>query len=78
MEFYIQKHIFLYFHLCFILYSCTSYVAFFFQIDGEPYWFYEYIVRKSPTKNVSSPFLSRILLKDLLQLSVVDSLHGNL
>jgi hypothetical protein len=55
-----------------------SYVAFFFQIDGEPYWFYEYIVRKSPTKNVSSPFLSRILLKDLLQLSLVDSLHGNL
>lgn len=24
-----------------------------FQIDGEPYWYYEYLVRKSPTKTVS-------------------------
>ncbi|CAN1218525.1 PsbP domain-containing protein 5, chloroplastic, partial [Linum perenne] len=24
------------------------------QVDGQPYWFYEYLVRKSPTKDVSS------------------------
>ncbi|CAN1785388.1 PsbP domain-containing protein 5, chloroplastic [Linum perenne] len=26
------------------------------QVDGQPYWFYEYLVRKSPTKDVSSIF----------------------
>ncbi|VAI80780.1 unnamed protein product [Triticum turgidum subsp. durum] len=31
------------------------------DVDGEPYWYYEYIVRKSPTKSVGfvhSPFFS--------------------
>lgn len=27
--------------------------SYLFQIDGEPYWYYEYLVRKSPTKTVS-------------------------
>lgn len=29
------------------------------EIDGEPYWFYEYIVRKSPTKNAQESNLFR-------------------
>ncbi|XP_012078610.1 psbP domain-containing protein 5, chloroplastic isoform X1 [Jatropha curcas] len=29
------------------------------EIDGEPYWYYEYLVRKSPTKNVQESNLFR-------------------
>ncbi|CAI0444501.1 unnamed protein product [Linum tenue] len=29
------------------------------EIDGQPYWVYEYLVRKSPTKNVQEPSLYR-------------------
>ncbi|XP_073114926.1 psbP domain-containing protein 5, chloroplastic [Elaeis guineensis] len=29
------------------------------KIDGEPYWYYEYLVRKSPTKSVQEPNLYR-------------------
>lgn len=25
------------------------------EIDGEPYWYYEYVVRKSPTKSAQEP-----------------------
>lgn len=28
------------------------------QVDGEPYWYYEYLVRKSPTNLVSVFFLN--------------------
>lgn len=26
----------------------------FMQVGGEPYWYYEYLIRKSPTKSVST------------------------
>uniref|UniRef100_A0A453T4I3 PsbP C-terminal domain-containing protein n=1 Tax=Aegilops tauschii subsp. strangulata TaxID=200361 RepID=A0A453T4I3_AEGTS len=29
------------------------------DVDGEPYWYYEYIVRKSPTKSAPEPNLFR-------------------
>lgn len=29
------------------------------EIDGEPYWYYEYLVRKSPTKTAQEPNLYR-------------------
>ncbi|XP_051224988.1 psbP domain-containing protein 5, chloroplastic [Lolium perenne] len=29
------------------------------DVDGQPYWFYEYIVRKSPTKSAPEPNLFR-------------------
>lgn len=29
------------------------------DVDGEPYWYYEYIVRKSPTKSAREPNLFR-------------------
>lgn len=29
------------------------------EVDGEPYWYYEYIVRKSPTKSAPEPNLFR-------------------
>ncbi|XP_072968421.1 psbP domain-containing protein 5, chloroplastic [Typha angustifolia] len=29
------------------------------NVDGEPYWYYEYIVRKSPTKSAQEPNLFR-------------------
>ncbi|KAM7270910.1 hypothetical protein ACFE04_030124 [Oxalis oulophora] len=29
------------------------------EIDGEPYWYYEYLVRKSPTKTTQEPKLYR-------------------
>ncbi|XP_008675361.1 psbP domain-containing protein 5, chloroplastic isoform X2 [Zea mays] len=29
------------------------------EVDGEPYWYYEYLVRKSPTKSASEPNLFR-------------------
>lgn len=30
-----------------------SFIVFFSKVDSEPYWYYEYLVRKSPTKAVS-------------------------
>ncbi|KAF8676016.1 hypothetical protein HU200_047519 [Digitaria exilis] len=29
------------------------------EVDGEPYWYYEYLVRKSPTKSAPEPNLFR-------------------
>ncbi|XAR70915.1 Photosystem II [Bertholletia excelsa] len=29
------------------------------EIDGEPYWYYEYLVRKSPTKSAQEPNIYR-------------------
>ncbi|XP_043687194.1 psbP domain-containing protein 5, chloroplastic [Telopea speciosissima] len=29
------------------------------EIDGEPYWYYEYLVRKSPTKSIQEPSIYR-------------------
>ncbi|KAB1204530.1 PsbP domain-containing protein 5, chloroplastic [Morella rubra] len=33
--------------------------SYLFQIDGEPYWYYEYLVRKSPTKTAQEQNLYR-------------------
>lgn len=51
------------------------------QIDGELYWYYEYLVRKSPTKSVSVPFSTVIISAKICQPSFlwsVDALNGYL
>lgn len=56
----------------FIYYSVHAYLIhvnfesyFLPQIDGEPYWYYEYLVRKSPTKNVSISSSKQRLVDDV-------------
>ncbi|MBA0693665.1 hypothetical protein Goari_004024 [Gossypium aridum] len=51
------------------------------EIDGELYWYYEYLVRKSPTKSVSVPFLTVIISAKICQPSIlwsVDAFNGYL
>ncbi|KAH1057443.1 hypothetical protein J1N35_035508 [Gossypium stocksii] len=51
------------------------------EIDGELYWYYEYLVRKSPTKSVSVPFSTVIISAKICQPSFlwsVDAFNGYL
>ncbi|KAJ6913556.1 psbP domain-containing protein 5 [Populus alba x Populus x berolinensis] len=64
VEFHIGNATYRNIYSCISIYVLSCIVArvmwhFFFQIDGEPYWFYEYIVRKSPTKNAQESNLFR-------------------